>query len=102
MVENLQKFNESGGYIEQSSFNLDKTVRQFTEKNNSPETRRTYAAYLREFFAFAKVKNSFQVVQVKSETVTAWRETMKAQGRKPNTVKTKLAAIRSFYEHLKH
>jgi integrase len=34
--------------------------------------------------------------------VIAWRESMKAQGRKANTVKTKLAAVRSFYEHLRH
>jgi len=51
---------------------------------------------------FQALKNSVQALQVKSETVIAWREAMKAQGRKPNTVKTKLAAIRSFYEHLKH
>lgn len=102
MVKKLEKLIENNALIEQNGFNLEKTVRQFAEKNNSPETRRTYGAYLKEFFSFARVKNGFQVLAVKSETVVSWRETMKAQGRKPNTVKTKLAAIRSFYEHLKH
>jgi len=102
MSENLQKFNENAGFIEQSSFNLAQTVRQFTEKNNSAETRRTYAAHLKEFFAFAKVTDGFLALRVTSEKVTAWRERMKAQGRKSNTVKTKLAAVRSFYEHLKY
>lgn len=48
------------------------------------------------------MKNGVQALEVKSETVISWREAMKAHGRKQNTVKTKLAAIRSFYEHLKH
>lgn len=102
MAENLQKFGENIDFEGQNSFNLAQTVRQFTEKNNSPETRRTYSAYLREFFSFAKVSDGFQALQVRSEQLTAWRESMKAQGRKSNTVKTKLAAVRSFYEHLKH
>jgi integrase/recombinase XerD len=102
MSENLEKVIENDGFFEQNSFNLDKIMRQFAERNNSPETRRTYGAYLREFFAFGKVKNGFQALAVKTETVIAWREAMKAQGKKPNTVKTKLAAVRSFYEHLKH
>lgn len=102
MAENLQNFNENTDFIEVNSFNLTQTVRQFTEKNNSAETRRTYTAYLREFFAFAKVSDGFQALQVRSEKITAWREWMKAQGRKSRTVKTKLAAVRSFYEHLKH
>jgi len=102
MNENLQKLLETPNFIEENPFNLDKTVRQFTEKNNSVETRRTYAAYLKEFFGFVKVTDGFQAVRVDSEKVTAWREWMKAQGRKANTIKTKLAAVRSFYEHLKH
>jgi site-specific recombinase XerD len=102
MSVNIKKLVENSNFIEQNSFDLETTVRQFAERNNSPETRRTYGTYLREFFTFAKVKTGVQALQVKSETVTAWREQMKEQGKKPNTVKTKLAAIRSFYEHLKH
>ena len=102
MGVNLEKSTNNPDIIEQNSFNLVQTVRQFTEKNNSAETRRTYAAHLKEFFAFAKVYDGVQALQVSSEKVTAWREWMKAQGRKSNTVKTKLAAVRSFYEHLKH
>lgn len=102
MGGNLQKFNKNDGVVGQNSFNLAQIVRRFTEKNNSAETRRTYAAYLKEFFTFAKVTGGVQALQITSETVTAWREWMKAQGRKANTVKTKLAAVRSFFEHLKH
>lgn len=102
MSENLQKFIESPLFTGRIPFNLDVTVRQFAEKNNSAETRRTYAAYLKEFFAFVRVTDGAQALRVNSEAVTAWREAMKAQGRKANTVRTKLAAIRSFYEHLKY
>lgn len=102
MSENLQKFIENPAFVERDDFNLDKTVRGFTEKNNSAETRRTYAAYLKEFFSFVKVTDGFHAVRVSSENVIAWREWMKARGRKANTVKTKLAAVRSFYEHLRH
>ena len=86
MSENLQKFIENPAFVERDDFNLDKTVRGFTEKNNSAETRRTYAAYLKEFFAFVKVTDGFHAVRVSSENVIAWREWMKAQGRKANTV----------------
>ena len=102
MSENLQKFIENPVFVERNSFNLDKTVRQFAEKNNSAETRRTYAAYLKEFFAFVRVASGDQALRVTSEQVINWREWMKAQGRKGNTVKTKLAAVRSFYKHLRH
>jgi len=102
MNENLQKYLENPGFVEQNTFDLNKTVRQFTEKNNSAETRRTYAAYIKEFFTFVKVSDGYQAIRVNSENVIAWRESMKAQGRKANTVKTKLAAVRSFYEHLRH
>ncbi len=102
MSEYLQNVNKNADFVDQKVFNLAQTVRGFTEKNNSAETRRTYAAYLREFFAFAKISDGLQALQMTSETVTAWREWMKGQGRKANTVKTKLAAVRSFYEHLKH
>lgn len=102
MSENIQEYIVNPDFIKRNSFNLDKTVRQFAEKNNSAETRRTYAAYLKEFFAFVKVTDGYQALRVNTEGVTAWREAMKAQGRKANTVKTKLAAVRSFYEHLKH
>ena len=102
MSENLQKSTESAVFTRENTFNLDKTVCQFTQKNNSAETRRTYAAYLKEFFAFVRVTDGIQALRVSSESVTAWREAMKARGRKANTVKTKLAAVRSFYEHLRH
>ncbi len=102
MGENLEIFSENADFIEQNSFDLAQIIRQFTEKNNSAETRRTYAAYLKEFFTFAKISDGLQALQVNSEKVTAWREWMKAQGRKANTVKTQLAAVRSFFEHLKH
>lgn len=102
MPDNLQKFNQTTDFIESNSFNFEKTVRQFAEKNNSFETRRTYAAYLKEFFAFVGITSGHQVLRIDSQNVIAWRESMKAHGRKPNTVRTKLAAVRSFYEHLKH
>lgn len=102
MSENLQKFIENHVFIENKPFSLEKIVRQFTEKNNSAETRRTYAAYLREFFLFVKAANGEQALRVNSDQVIDWRESLKAQGRVANTVRTKLAAVRSFYEHLKH
>ena len=102
MSENLQKFIENPVFIEQKPFILEKIVRQFAEKNNSAETRRTYTAYLKEFFSFVKATTGEQALRVNSEDVVAWREALKAQGRKANTVRTKLAAVRSFYEHLKH
>lgn len=102
MSANPRKYIESPDFIESNSFNLEKAARQFAEKNNSVETRRTYAAYLKEFFAFVGITSGHQALRVESRKVAEWREAMKAQGRKSNTVRTKLAAVRSFYEHLKH
>lgn len=102
MSDNLEIIVENAGFIEKSVPNLEKTVRQFVEKNNSVETRRTYTAYLKEFFKYARVKDAYAALRVDSRQVIGWRERMNAQGRKANTIKTKLAAVRSFYEHLKH
>lgn len=102
MSENLAKFIENPLFSEQKPFVLEKIVRRFAEKNNSAETRRTYTAYLKEFFSFVKADSGEQALRVDSDAVIAWRESLKAQGRAANTVRTKLAAVRSFYEHLKH
>lgn len=102
MVEELQRYIETPVSAGDESFNLDKAARQFVEKNNSVETRRTYAAYLKEFFEYAGIVEGFQAIRVTSQSVIDWRDSLAAKGRKPNTVRTKLAAVRSFYEHLKH
>lgn len=66
MSENLQKLLESPFTLseERNQFDLEKVVRQFAEKNNSAETRRTYAAYLKEFFAFVRVTDGNQALRV--------------------------------------
>lgn len=102
MSENNQITTEKPVFIEEKSFSLQKTVREFTEKNNSAETRRTYKTYLSEFFDFSNIQNGEQALKANSSMFIRWRESMAAAGSKPNTVKTKLAAVRSFYEHLKH
>ena len=83
MSESLQKFLENPVFIEQKPFVLEKIVRQFAEKSNSAETRRTYTAYLKEFFSFVNPTTGEQALRVNSEDVIVWREALKAQGRKP-------------------
>lgn len=74
MSENLQKFIENSVFIEKKPFVLEKIVRQFAEKNNSAETRRTYTAYLKVFFSFVKVISAEQALRVNSDEVIVWRE----------------------------
>ena len=58
MSENNQISIEKPVFIEEKSFSLQKTVREFTEKNNSAETRRTYKTYLTEFFDFSNIQTA--------------------------------------------
>ncbi|MGI8495052.1 MAG: tyrosine-type recombinase/integrase [Pyrinomonadaceae bacterium] len=106
MSENLRKLISSVSSTVENSFSpeldLQKILRSFTEKNNSPATRRTYAAHLKEFFSFARATNGAEALRITSDAVVNWREAMICKGNKPATVRTKLAAVRSFYEHLKH
>lgn len=106
MTENLGKFDQTLDLrmenLIKTELDLQKILRSFTGKNNSPETRRAYAAHLREFFSFARAANGAAALRITSDAVINWRETMNRKGSRPATVRTKLAAVRSFYEHLKH
>lgn len=79
------------------AFDFKREVVNFLSRSNSIETRRTYANHLKEFFAFNKLKFPAEITD---EDVIRWRDRMKRAGRKDTTVKTKLAAVRSFFEYL--
>lgn len=87
MAENLVKIDQALDLRIENPTNpeldLQKILRSFTEKNNSPATRRTYAAHLREFFLFARAANGAAALRITSETVVNWREAMIRKGNKP-------------------
>lgn len=97
----LQKNTENPIFTELNSFDLEKSIKNFAERNNSAETRRTYKTYLKEFFDFCRITDGFQAIEAQTEQFIKWRESMVRDGKSTNTIRTKLAAVRSFYEHLK-
>jgi site-specific recombinase XerD len=80
------------------SFDL-KLAQPFIYKSVSEDTRSAYTRAIREFFAFvAHVHPS----QVAPSDVIAYRDHLRInKRRKPNTVVTKLAIVRSFFEYLR-
>ncbi len=60
--------------IGQVSFDLAIIVRQFTEKNNSAEIRRTSAAHLKEFSAFAKISSGSPLISLCFQLFSRVRE----------------------------
>lgn len=73
-------------------------ARPFIFKSLSEETRRSYQRVITEFFR----ANSFRhPAEIAPMDVLRWRDRMVRDGRRPATVATKLAVIRSFFEYLR-
>ncbi|HEX8633527.1 MAG TPA: tyrosine-type recombinase/integrase [Pyrinomonadaceae bacterium] len=74
-------------------------ARPFIYKSVSEETRSAYHRVIREFFHFV---GNIHPSQVSPTLVIAYRDHLRInKRRKPNTVATKLAIIRSFFEYLR-
>jgi site-specific recombinase XerD len=76
-----------------------KLTQPFIRKSVSEETRSAYTRAIREFFAFV---NNIHPKDVTPSQVINYRDHLRVnKRRKANTVATKLAIIRSFFEYLK-
>jgi integrase/recombinase XerD len=74
-------------------------ARPFVLKSVSEETRSAYHRAIREFFKFV---GNVHPGQVTPAQVIAYRDHLRTEKRrKPNTVATKLAVVRSFFEYLR-
>ena len=75
-----------------------KLAQPFILKSVSEETRGSYRRTIREFFRFVGGMHPSEVVPAH---VIAFRDHLGSARRKPNTIATKLAIIRSFFEYLR-
>jgi site-specific recombinase XerD len=73
----------------------------FILKSPSEETRRTYRNTLLEFGRFCRKKRGEEIIfsEVTFDDVQAWRDLLIKQGKRPHTISTKLAIIRSLFEY---
>lgn len=69
----------------------------FVTKSLSAETRKAYAAAIRDFFAFVKFLHPLAVTP---EHVLAYRDHLMGLSRRPRTVIARLAVVRSFFGYL--
>lgn len=76
-----------------------KLARPFIHKSVSEETRSAYHRAICEFFQFV---GNVHPAQVTPAQVIAYRDDLRVtKRRRPNTVATKLAVVRSFFEYLR-
>jgi site-specific recombinase XerD len=75
--------------------------RSFILKSPSEETRRTYRNTLLEFGRFYEKRNisPMNFSKVTLTDVQVWRDYLIKEGKRPHTVSTKLAIIRSLFEY---
>ena len=66
----------------------------------SVHTRRAYAADIRDFLGFIQAGDSQALRQVKRAHVLAWRRALEARKLSAPTVRRKLSALASLFEHL--
>lgn len=66
----------------------------------SKHTRLTYRDSVRDFLKTLGVQNQDALRRVSRGAVIAWRDKLIAQGRTPRTVKTRLSALSSLFNHL--
>lgn len=72
-------------------------TRGFLERSNSAKTKAAYKATVREFMAFLGRRD---LLAVAPDDVLAWREKLKAEGKRPATITQKLSIIRSLFRYL--
>lgn len=76
-------------------------TRAFILKSHSEETRRTYRTALQTFAQFCEKRHGRKLVfaEVTFTHVTEWRDWLIKEGRRPHTISTKLAILRSLFEY---
>lgn len=79
------------------NFDYGLQARPFVLKSLSPETRRSYEANIKAFFAFHSNKHPRQITV---SDVIFWRDRLIKEASRPSTVATKLSVIRSFFDYL--
>jgi integrase/recombinase XerD len=67
---------------------------------DNPSTRRAYQSDLQGFMGFVGVQQPDELRQVTRAHVIAWRTSLEAQGLAGATIRRKLAALSSLFEHL--
>ena len=67
----------------------------------SKSTRETYRDSVAAFVRFGKLKSAADFGRVSRGAVIAWRDHLEASGRSPRTIKTRLSALSSLYDHLR-
>jgi integrase/recombinase XerD len=66
----------------------------------NPKTRRAYADDVREFSAFAGIRNPAELRTVARAHIIAWRKDMEARALSGATVRRKLSALSSLFDYL--
>jgi len=66
----------------------------------NPNTRRAYQADVEDFIAFAGIERPDEFRQVTRAHVIAWRSTLETRGLGAATIRRKLSAVSSLFDHL--
>src|SRR5690349_19120315 len=67
---------------------------------DNPHTRRAYRIDVKEFTAFAGVMSPEEMRQVTRAHLIAWRKDLERRGLAPSSIRRKLAAVASLFDHL--
>src|SRR5437764_10581222 len=67
---------------------------------DNPRTRRAYRLDVRDFTAFAGVMRPEEMRQVTRAHLIAWRKDLERRGLAPSSIRRKLAAVASLFDHL--
>ena len=66
----------------------------------STQTKRTYAAAVREFIGYHGFQSADELRDVQPAHLIAWRQDLLDRGATPRTVRSRLAAVSSLFKHL--
>jgi hypothetical protein len=66
----------------------------------NPRTRRAYKADIREFMAYVGILGAGEFCLVMRSHVIAWRKEMEQRGHAAATIRRKLSALASLFDHL--
>ncbi|MEO6589799.1 MAG: tyrosine-type recombinase/integrase [Pyrinomonadaceae bacterium] len=79
----------------------DDLTKAFVLKSPSVDTRRTYRNTLLEFARYYRKRHQREMIfaQVTFTDVQVWRDFLISEGKRPHTISTKLAILRSLFEY---
>ena len=104
IANSLPTVNHSESVVPTLGDQIAKACKAWLMKSPSRDTRSNYERDIKQFLVFAGIEGNHpeQIVGVRPEHVSAWRDQLQTQGLTNSSVRRKMTALRSLFSYLQN